>query len=130
MASKQPQRPTICPECKTPQQGKEPFCEHCGFRLRSQETALEGVPAISPAQLKQNMLPAADLSRPRASTQEEPHAPVFSPPPSHAHPAPPCQPYLTVSSSSLIESLSRVFSLVLLTGMRPFCSCQKPTSTV
>lgn len=70
MASKQSHLPTICPECKTPQQGLEPFCEHCGFRLRSQETAIEGVPAVTPAQLKREPLP--EPMRPRASTQEEP----------------------------------------------------------
>lgn len=71
MASKQSHRSMICPECKTPQQGSEPFCEHCGFRLRSQETALEGVPAITPSQLSSpNTL--TDPPRPRASTQEEP----------------------------------------------------------
>ena len=65
MASKDSKPSSICPECKTPQFGQSPFCEHCGFRLRSQETALEGVPAITPSQLQ-------SVSRGRASTQEEP----------------------------------------------------------
>lgn len=57
----------ICPECQTPQQNDTPFCENCGFRLRSQETALEGLPAISPEMLK-----ASELRRPeRVATAED-----------------------------------------------------------
>lgn len=58
--------PHICPECKTPQVGDSPFCESCGYRLRTQETALEGLPAISPEQLQR-----ASVQR-RTHTQEEP----------------------------------------------------------
>ncbi len=58
--------PHICPECQTPQTGDSPFCESCGYRLRSQETALEGLPAISPEQLQR-----ASVNR-RVHTEEEP----------------------------------------------------------
>lgn len=69
----------ICPECQTPQQNDTPFCENCGFRLRSQETALEGLPAISPEMLK-----ASELRRPeRVATAED-----FALPPSAKSRAP------------------------------------------
>ena len=56
----------VCPECDTPQTSDEPFCENCGYRLRSAETQLEGLPAISP-----EMLMASKLRRPERVATED-----------------------------------------------------------
>ncbi|MEM1348749.1 MAG: SUMF1/EgtB/PvdO family nonheme iron enzyme [Myxococcota bacterium] len=59
------ERTIVCPECGTEQRADSPFCESCGFRLRSQETKLEGLPTISPEMLKRS---AHDPSRPTQVT--------------------------------------------------------------
>lgn len=41
-----------CPECQTVQTTTSPFCENCGYRLRSQATMVEGMAAITPEMLK------------------------------------------------------------------------------
>ena len=64
----------VCPECDTPQTNDEPFCENCGYRLRSAETQLEGLPAISP-----EMLMASKLRRPERVETEDALEPVESP---------------------------------------------------
>ena len=61
----------VCPECDTPQTSDEPFCENCGYRLRSAETQLEGLPAISP-----EMLMASKLRRPERVATEDVLEPV------------------------------------------------------
>ena len=67
----------VCPECETPQTSSSPFCENCGYRLRSADTALEGLPAISPEMLK-----ASKLRRPeRVATAENLEAIEAEPPP-------------------------------------------------
>lgn len=64
------ERTIICPECGTEQRADSPFCESCGYRLRSQETQLEGLPAISPEML---MRSAHDPTRPdQVTTAPEP----------------------------------------------------------
>ena len=64
----------VCPECDTPQTSDEPFCENCGYRLRSAETQLEGLPAISP-----EMLMASKLRRPERVATEDVLEPVERP---------------------------------------------------
>lgn len=44
-----------CPECGTVQTKLTPFCENCGFRLRNQATAVEGVAAITPEMLQRTV---------------------------------------------------------------------------
>ena len=64
----------VCPECDTPQTSDEPFCENCGYRPRSAETQLEGLPAISP-----EMLMASKLRRPERVATEDVLEPVERP---------------------------------------------------
>lgn len=62
-----PDEPKICPECHAPQLGDSPFCESCGYRLRSHETSVEGLPALT-----RQRLDAPDTRRPeRVVTREE-----------------------------------------------------------
>ena len=47
MATPHPDR-SRCPECDAPQLTRSPYCEQCGFRLRAQETEIEGERALAP----------------------------------------------------------------------------------
>jgi formylglycine-generating enzyme required for sulfatase activity len=40
-----------CPECHTTQSSQAPFCENCGYRIRSSDTVKEGHQAITPEML-------------------------------------------------------------------------------
>lgn len=53
-----------CPECQTVQTTTSPFCENCGYRLRSQATFVEGLAAISPEMLRQSAEALNRLERP------------------------------------------------------------------
>ena len=44
-----------CPECQTVQTTSSPFCENCGYRLRSQATIVEGIAAIVPEAVRQGI---------------------------------------------------------------------------
>lgn len=60
----------VCPECGTEQSAHLPFCENCGYRLRSQRTVLEGLPSITADMLRPDN---ASVMRPeRVSTEETP----------------------------------------------------------
>ena len=57
-----------CPECQTVQTTTSPFCENCGYRLRSQATFVEGLAAISPEMLRQS---AEALARPERADRAD-----------------------------------------------------------
>jgi formylglycine-generating enzyme required for sulfatase activity len=60
-----------CPECGTEQSSDAPFCENCGFRLRSRETEVEGLPQITPEMLRASVRGPA---RPEVVATEETEA--------------------------------------------------------
>ncbi len=64
---------TRCPECDTVQTRESPFCENCGFRLRSQATVMEGLVAIAPAsRVTAEELPAIRVPSPSFEEMTEP----------------------------------------------------------
>lgn len=46
-----------CPECGTVQTMNTPFCENCGFRLKSQKTLVEGFAAVQPSKVPSAQVP-------------------------------------------------------------------------
>ena len=85
-----------CPECGTVQTMSTPFCENCGFRLKSQKTLVEGFAAIQPIKAPrprtQTPAPMPQVPQPEIATlssrQTSPeHAPVPLPEPDSQAPA-------------------------------------------
>lgn len=60
----------ICPECETRQSASLPFCENCGYRIRSRKTASGGLPVVTGDRVAQARQKASRARADRISTGE------------------------------------------------------------